>query len=107
MCGFYKTSLLADGTDTIAVGPRDSGDGSYRLHGYKWFTSATDAQMAFTLARLQDENGMITKVSKLKFSRIVTNNCRNIQGTSGLSLFYLETRLPDGHLNNLEIQVCN
>ena len=27
------------------------------------------------------------------------------QGTSGLSLFYLETRLPDGRFNNLEIQV--
>lgn len=60
-------NFLADGTDTIAVGPPDSGDSSYRLHGYKWFTSATDAQMAFTLARLQDENGMVTKVSGIVF----------------------------------------
>ena len=60
--------FVADGTDTIAIGPPDSGDGSYRLHGYKWFTSATDAQMAFTLARLQHEDGTITKVSCLNLS---------------------------------------
>ena len=54
--------IAADGTDTVAVGP--DADGSYRLHGYKWFTSATDAEMAFTLARLQDENGMVAKVSR-------------------------------------------
>ena len=28
------------------------------------------------------------------------------QGTKGLSLFYLETKLPDGRFNNLEVQVC-
>ena len=52
--------LAADGTDTVALGPE--ADGSYRLHGYKWFSSATDAELAFTLARLQDKDGVITKV---------------------------------------------
>ena len=55
--------LAADGTDTVAVGPDI--DGSYRLHGYKWFTSATDAEMAFTLARLQDKEGGVVKVGWL------------------------------------------
>jgi hypothetical protein len=29
-------------------------DGSYNLHGYKWFSSATDSDMALTLARVVD-----------------------------------------------------
>ena len=37
-------------------------DGSFSLHGYKWFTSATDANMAFTLARVQDAQGLVTPV---------------------------------------------
>lgn len=32
-------------------------DGSYKLHGFKWFTSATDADMTLTLARVQDRTG--------------------------------------------------
>ena len=56
----FESVSAADGTDTVAVGP--DVDGSYRLHGYKWFTSATDAEMAFTLARLQDKGGVVVKV---------------------------------------------
>ena len=48
-----------EGTDTVAV-PQE--DGSYRLYGYKWFTSATDADIAFTLARVQDPQGLVTPV---------------------------------------------
>ena len=70
---FFVLIFVADGTDTIAIGPPDSGDGSYRLHGYKWFTSATDAQIAFTLARLQHEDGMITKVNSFNFSHITNS----------------------------------
>ena len=29
-----------------------------------------------------------------------------VQGTKGLSLFYLETKDEDGKYNNLQIQVC-
>lgn len=76
-------SDVAGGTDTVAT---LQPSGSYHLHGYKWFTSATDANMAFTLARVTDENGLVT------------------DGTKGLSLFYLETRKEDGTYNNLEIQ---
>ena len=28
---------------------------SFKLHGYKWFSSATDSDMALTLARIVDE----------------------------------------------------
>jgi alkylation response protein AidB-like acyl-CoA dehydrogenase len=57
----------------------------YRLYGTKWFTSATTAQMAFTLARIEAEDG------------------RRVPGSRGLSLFYLETRDAAGHLNSIEI----
>ena len=40
------------GTATLA---HKQADGTYKLHGYKWFTSATDSNMAFTLARIVDE----------------------------------------------------
>lgn len=35
----------------------------YLLSGEKWFSSATDSDMAFTLARVVDESGSITQVS--------------------------------------------
>ncbi|XP_063396861.1 acyl-CoA dehydrogenase family member 11-like isoform X1 [Mytilus trossulus] len=75
-------SDVASGTETEAV---KQDDGSYRLHGYKWFSSATDSDMAFTLARVVDKQNNV------------------IEGTKGLSLFYLETKKNDGSLNNIQI----
>ncbi|XP_039254184.2 acyl-CoA dehydrogenase family member 11-like isoform X1 [Styela clava] len=81
-------SDVANGTETVAC--RQS-DGTFTLHGYKWFSSATDADIAFTLARIIDENGDIK------------------QGSKGLSLFFLETRNPkdkklDSGLNGIQMQ---
>ena len=76
----------------------------YRLHGYKWFSSATDADMAFTLARIQDNDGMVTEVRVMRlnlFSEIIVL----FQGTQGLSLFYVETKDQYGMLNNILIEV--
>ncbi|CAG2256071.1 Acyl-CoA dehydrogenase family member 11 [Mytilus edulis] len=73
---------VSSGTETVAV---EQDDGSYRLHGYKWFSSATDSDMAFTLARVVDKQNNV------------------IEGTKGLSLFYLETKKNDGSLNNIQI----
>lgn len=69
-------------TETIA---KKEGD-HYRLYGFKWFTSAATSEIAFTLARIEDENG------------------KTIERSRGLSLFYLETHDKDGKLNNIEIQ---
>ncbi len=44
-------SDVAEGTETVAI-PQP--DGSFTLHGYKWFSSATDADVALTLARIVD-----------------------------------------------------
>ncbi|XP_046556288.1 acyl-CoA dehydrogenase family member 11-like isoform X1 [Haliotis rubra] len=76
-------SDVARGTETLAV-PND--DGSYSLHGYKWFSSATDADITFTLARCVDQSG------------------KTVQGTQGLSLFYLELRDDKGVLNSIQPQ---
>nr|KAG5696865.1 hypothetical protein BaRGS_035275 [Batillaria attramentaria] len=76
-------SDVARGTETVAI---EQPDGTYRLYGYKWFSSATDADMTFTLARIADKEG------------------NTVEGTRGLSLFYLELRGPDGKLNNIQIQ---
>jgi hypothetical protein len=56
-----------------------SSDGEWRLHGTKWFSSATTSQMALTLGRPEG----------------------NPPGGSGLALFYLEIRRPDGSMNSI------
>ncbi|XP_025032980.1 acyl-CoA dehydrogenase family member 11-like, partial [Python bivittatus] len=47
------------GTETIA---RELPDGSYSLHGFKWFTSATDSDMTLTLARIMAADGQIKQL---------------------------------------------
>ncbi|WNG17832.1 acyl-CoA dehydrogenase family protein [Cystobacter fuscus] len=64
-------------TQTVA---RRDAEG-WRLYGTKWFTSATTAQMALTLAR-PEGNG---------------------EGGKGLALFYVETRGADGRMNGIQI----
>ncbi|KAG8455626.1 hypothetical protein GDO86_001724 [Hymenochirus boettgeri] len=76
-------SDVAAGTETMAQRQKD---GTYILHGYKWFTSATDSDMSLTLARVVDSQGRLT------------------MGTKGLSLFYLEVRDAEGKLNGIEVQ---
>ena len=52
-----------------------------RLHGYKWFSSATDSDMSLTLARLE--------------------------GGSKLGMFFLQTRDEAGQLNNIQVIAVN
>ena len=68
-------------TETVAV---PCGGGGWRLHGYKWFSSATDSDMALTLARV------------VRDGRI-----------GGLSMFYLKTR-PAGERRGSSMESrCN
>ena len=53
------TIFTANGTETLAV---EQQDGSYKLYGYKWFSSATDADMTFTLARVVNSAGQALDV---------------------------------------------
>jgi acyl-CoA dehydrogenase len=65
-------------SETIA---KEDSDGTWRLYGRKWFTSATTSQMALTLARPEG----------------------NPPGGHGLAMFFVETRNPDGTLRNIEL----
>ncbi|HET7621140.1 MAG TPA: acyl-CoA dehydrogenase family protein, partial [Gemmatimonadaceae bacterium] len=65
------------GTSTMARREDDA----FRLHGTKWFTSATTSQMAMTLARIEGAPA----------------------GSKGLSLFYLELRDDDGSLRGIRV----
>lgn len=56
-------------------------DKTYALSGTKWFTSATTSQMTLTLARPEGAP----------------------HGNKGLSLFYVELRDQNNHLNNIEV----
>lgn len=57
------------------------GEGTWRLYGRKWFTSAIASEMALTLARPEG----------------------NPTGGKGLALFYLETRDADGRPNGIVV----
>lgn len=75
-------SDVAGGTETLAF---EQSDGSYKLNGYKWFSSATDADVTLTLARVVDKNG------------------NTVKGTRGLSLFYLEVHDDNGEMNGIQM----
>jgi len=68
-------------TATVAV-ESDLGDGTYRLRGTKWFTSATTADVAVALARTPGAE----------------------PGSRGLSLFALSLRAPDGGWNGIRVR---
>ncbi|MGI8407469.1 MAG: acyl-CoA dehydrogenase family protein [Actinomycetota bacterium] len=67
------------GTETVA---RRAEDGTWRLYGTKWFTSATTSQMALTLARPDGAPS----------------------GSKGLALFRIERTLPDGAPNAIAVR---
>ncbi|XP_048841662.1 acyl-CoA dehydrogenase family member 11-like [Brienomyrus brachyistius] len=76
-------SDVGSGTETVA---HKQADGTYKLYGYKWFTSATDANMTLTLARVADPEG------------------HTLQGSKGLSLFFATLRDEKGELKGIEVQ---
>jgi len=65
-------------TETVA---RQDADGTWRLYGRKWFTSAVTSQMALALARPEG----------------------NDDNSNGLALFYVELRDADGRLQGLTV----
>lgn len=65
-------------SETVA---KEDPDGTFRLYGRKWFTSAVSSQIALTLARPEG----------------------NPPGGRGLALFYIETRDEHGRPRNIEI----
>lgn len=68
------------------IAKKTSDPNAFQLYGTKWFTSATTSQMCFTLARIEDDKGNI------------------IEGSRGLSLFYVELRNKDGDLDHMTVR---
>ena len=67
---------MAGDTETLAVQDPNSKN-MYKLYGYKFFSSATDADIALTLARVVDPaTGKITLVknSKLGLNFVIWNS---------------------------------
>ncbi len=65
-------------SETVA---KQDADGTWRLSGTKWFTSATTSQIALTLARPEG----------------------NPEGSRGLALFLVELRDENGRLRNIQV----
>ncbi len=60
----------------------DEATKTYKLTGLKWFTSAIDSEITFTLAKIKDKNGEVDIFP---------------------TLFFLKIRDSQGKLNNIEI----
>eukprot|EP00095_Tigriopus_kingsejongensis_P011261 maker-scaffold708_size108518-snap-gene-0.18 protein:Tk11261 transcript:maker-scaffold708_size108518-snap-gene-0.18-mRNA-1 annotation:"hypothetical protein BRAFLDRAFT_122038" len=76
-------SDVANATETVAVPTSDPH--VFHLHGYKWFSSATDADMSLALARIVDLNG------------------DTVEGNQGISMFFLKVREENGRLNGIQV----
>ncbi|XP_057187433.1 acyl-CoA dehydrogenase family member 11-like [Triplophysa rosa] len=76
-------SDVSTGTETVA---RRQQDGCFKLYGFKWFTSATDADVTLTLGRITDVHG------------------RTTPGSRGLSLFLAQVWDSHGSSNGVEVQ---
>ncbi|KAJ3340981.1 hypothetical protein HDU93_005845 [Gonapodya sp. JEL0774] len=76
-------------TESIAV-PCDDGSGLWEIYGFKFFSSGTDSDAAFLLAR----HG----------TRTTSGDIDLPPGSKGLSLFQVDLRLPSGGLNGVRIQ---
>ncbi|KAI8089846.1 acyl-CoA dehydrogenase/oxidase [Halteromyces radiatus] len=64
----------------------DAKENKWKISGFKWFSSATTADMTMLLARTIDpDTGLVQ------------------QGSRGLSLFVAEMRKPDGQLNGVRV----
>lgn len=72
-------SDVREGTQTTA---ELIDNNSYKLNGLKWFTSAIDSDISFTLAKIKNKNGEIDKLP---------------------TLFFLKIRNENNKLNNIEI----
>ncbi|XP_065179382.1 acyl-CoA dehydrogenase family member 11-like [Sycon ciliatum] len=80
-------SDVAAGTHTVAVGSGQL-NSDHKLTGLKWFTSASDANIALTLARSTDSSG------------------KPIPGGRGLSLYYVDVQenLKNGTITALRLK---
>jgi alkylation response protein AidB-like acyl-CoA dehydrogenase len=75
----------SDVSRTSTIARWDDANGTYRLWGTKWFTSATTSQLALALARIESSAGTTTS------------------GGRGLSVFAIELRDASGALRRIRV----
>lgn len=83
--GQWMTEILGgsdvrSSTQTVAIKLNELNDettNKYKLYGMKWFTSAIDASITFTLAKIKEKNGEIDSSPTLFFMKIRHNNILN------------------------------
>jgi len=68
-------------TETTAIHKKDK---YYLLYGDKWFTSATTSEIAFTLAKIKDNNSLSLFYLETKNNNIMINRLKNKLGTKAL-----------------------
>eukprot|EP01095_Lingulamoeba_sp_RSL-Kostka_P001102 TRINITY_DN11570_c0_g1_i1.p1 TRINITY_DN11570_c0_g1~~TRINITY_DN11570_c0_g1_i1.p1 ORF type:complete len:625 (-),score=207.27 TRINITY_DN11570_c0_g1_i1:1700-3574(-) len=79
------------------VGIKDENEEDlYHLFGYKFFTSATTANTAFTLGRIIKAKAKITEDNKLTYDVIEKDN--------RVSLFFMMMRNEKNELNNISVE---
>lgn len=79
-------------------------DGSYRLYGDKWFTSATTSQMTLALAKIDEESAAAEVVQGSGDSRgDLGGDLGGDLSKTALSLFFIELRDEAGHLRKIRI----
>jgi len=100
----FDSMFTVGGTQTFAV--RQS-DGSYKLYGYKWFSSATDADMALTLACDCDVNEHYTEVHHAVYSKTL-NVCvpRQLSKTAKLKGVNIDT-IPSLNGISRVLELCD
>ena len=79
-------SDVTKATQTVAI---QGDNGRYKLYGYKWFSSATDADMTFALAKIVPNS--VKDPTDVDLAAIKP------------SLFFVRVRRDCGALNNIEI----
>ena len=92
------SDVSVNGTNTIAI---LQDNGMYKLYGYKWFSSASDADISLTLARIEDTNGNIKSGNKgLSCFLVVNTKIEN-----GVYMEQLKDKLGTRQLPTAELEL--
>ena len=98
-------SDVASSTETFATGPMP--DGTYRLHGYKWFASAADSDIALALARTLDKNQMPKEGTNGISMFFIKNQNNSENNNNGIHIMKLKNKLGTRQLPTAELLMTN
>ena len=90
-------------TETTATLIPQSESGWYNLNGYKWFSSATDSDMALLLAR----HGSLTENDNLSMFFLQTRDYSNDGKLNGIQIVKLKNKMGTRQLPTAELLLTN